>query len=123
MSDEKILIDCNPQDFVIKVSPVVKNKRWAGEVNVGIVIADDMFFNDEDYANLLHFCRMITATVPMMEEMKTFRELINDYALNELDREEQDVVKPRVLSRKDNVVRVSFNPKLKEVKNELRYGK
>ena len=118
MSDEKILIDCYPQDFVIKVSPVVKNKRWAGEVNVGIVIADDMFFNDEDYANLLHFCRMITATVPMMEEMKTFRELINDYALNELDREEQDVVKPKVVSRKDNVVRVSFNPKLKEVKNE-----
>ena len=109
MSDEKILIDCNPQDFIIKVSPVV---------NLGIIIADDMFFDEEDYANLLHFCRMITSTVPMMEEMKTFRELINDYALNELDREEQDVVKPRVLSRKDNVVRVSFNPKLKEVKNE-----
>jgi len=58
---------------------------------------------------------MITATVPMMEEMRTFRELINDYALNELDREDETVVKPRVVSRKDNVVRVSFNPKLKEV--------
>ena len=66
---------------------------------------------------------MITATVPMMEEMKTFRELINDYALNELDSEEQDVVKPRVLSRKDNVVSVSFNPQLKEGKNEWRDGK
>ena len=51
----------------------------------------------------------------MMEEMKSFRELVNDYALNELDREEEDVVKPKVVSRKDNVVRVSFNPKLKEV--------
>ena len=115
MSDEKILVDCNPQDFIIKVSPIVRGNRWEGEVIVGIIIADDMFFNDEDYANLLHFCRMITATVPMMEEMKSFRELVNDYALNELDREEEDVVKPKVVSRKDNVGRVSFNPKLKEV--------
>ena len=116
--EEKILVECNPEDFIIKISPRLKGKAWAGEVNVGIIIADDMFFDDEDYANLLHFCRMITSTVPMMEEMKTFRELINDYALNELDREEQDVVKPKVVSRKDNVVRVSFNRKLKEVKNE-----
>ena len=115
MDDDKILVECKPEDFIIRITPIVKNKKWAGEVNVGIVIADDMFFNDEDYANLLHFCRMITATVPMMEEMRTFRELINDYALNELDREDETVVKPRVVSRKDNVVRVSFNPKLKEV--------
>ena len=109
--EEKILLPFDPQDFIIKITPVVRNKRWEGEVNVNIVIADDMFLSDEDYASMLHFCRMITSTVPMMEEMKSFRELINDYALNELDNVEDTVIKPKVVSRKDNVVRVSFNPK------------
>ena len=111
MAEEEVLLPFNPQDFVIKVTPVLRDKSWTGEVNVSIVIADDMYLCDEDYANMLHFCRMLTATVPMMEEMKSFRELINDYALNELDKPEDTVVKPKVVSRKDNVVRVSFNPK------------
>ena len=111
MAEEEVLLPFNPQDFVIKVTPVLRGKSWTGEVNVSIVIADDMYLCDEDYANMLHFCRMLTATVPMMEEMKSFRELINDYALNELDKPEDTVVKPKVVSRKDNVVRVSFNPK------------
>ena len=111
MAEEEVLLPFNPQDFVIKVTPVLGGKSWTGEVNVSIVIADDMYLCDEDYANMLHFCRMLTATVPMMEEMKSFRELINDYTLNELDKPEDTVVKPKVVSRKDNVVRVSFNPK------------
>ena len=109
--DEKVLMEFDPQDFVIRITPLLRKNKWTGQVNVSINIADDMFLNDEDYANVLHFCRMLTATVPMMEEMKSFRELINDYALNELDKPEDTVVKPKVVSRKDNVVRVSFNPK------------
>ena len=115
---EPILLGFDPEDFILKIKPIMKKGKWIGQVNVSIVIADDMFLNDEDYANVLHFCRMITATVPMMEEMKSFRELINDYTLNELDKQPEEMVKPRVVSRKDNVVRVSFNPKVNGGKNE-----
>ena len=42
MAEEEVLLPFNPQDFVIKVTPVLRDKSWTGEVNVSIVIADDM---------------------------------------------------------------------------------
>ena len=77
--------------------------------------------NDEDYYSLLHFAKMVSATVPIMEKSEELRELAHNYVFSEIDSdnelninvelEESD--RGKVLDRTENVVTLSFGSNTK----------
>ena len=74
--------------------------------------------DDDDYGQVMHFCKMMCATVPIMEESKEIRDIVHDYVMevidNEMDIEVQleDEREAGVEKTYDgNVVHLSFNTK------------
>ena len=35
MKEEQTFINFDPNDFIIRISPVVENGEWSGDINVG----------------------------------------------------------------------------------------
>ena len=59
----------NAEDFVIQVKPMLNpSGRWTGEVDVSVISSTDNPLIDEDYYGVLEFCRMICASIPLMEK-------------------------------------------------------
>jgi thiaminase len=72
--------------------------------------------DDEDYGQVMHFAKMMCATVPIMEESKEIRDIAHDYVMevidNEMDisvelEEEAGVEK----TYDGNIVHLNFNSK------------
>jgi hypothetical protein len=100
------------EDFVICVRPQLTSKQeWTGEVDVSVVSSADNPLNDEDYYGLLEFCRVMCATVPLME----YDDNLRNKALNILKKEDEVYEnnkakkKAKIVDKHDNVVVVSFN--------------
>jgi len=100
----------NLEDFIIQVKPTVSaDKRWTGEVDVSVISSSDNPLCDEDYYGVLEFCRVICASIPLMEKDENLRQK----AINFLQREDELHNKkhqPKVVDKRDNVVVVSFKP-------------
>tara|TARA_R100001015_G_C4517701_1_gene87571 strand:- start:212 stop:544 length:333 start_codon:yes stop_codon:yes gene_type:complete len=107
------LDDINPEDFLIQVKPMLNPaKRWTGEVDVSVVSSKENPMNDEDYYGVLEFCRIICASIPMMEKDEDIRTRALDYLKlqDELDNIKN---KPKIIDKQDNVIVVSFDKKKK----------
>jgi|TARA_A100000171_G_C2116646_1_gene138226 hypothetical protein len=103
--------DINPEDFLIQVKPMLNPaKRWTGEVDVSVVSSKENPLNDEDYYGVLEFCRIICASIPMMEKDENLRTKAVDY-LKQQDKIEMQKEKPKIIDKKDNVIVVSFDKK------------
>ena len=120
MIDEKIIKSLKEEDIVVCIRPTVINKEeWSGDVSISIMAGRTNPLLDEDYYSLLHFAKMVCASVPLMEKSEELREMVNDYVLKYGDKgNESDLVftpddRGKVLDRKDNVVTVSFGTKTK----------
>lgn len=108
------LDDINPEDFLIQVKPMLNPaKRWTGEVDVSVVSSKENPMNDEDYYGVLEFCRIICASIPMMEKDEDIRTRALDYLKlqDELDNIKN---KPKIIDKQDNVIVVSFDKKKKK---------
>ena len=104
--EEKVMLNFNEEDFIITVSPTIdKNLRWTGEVKVGIDMAEQDFLHEEDYYNLLEFCNLICASVPLMEKDTNFRNHIYNFYKKDLQE------RKRVLTKEGNVIKLNFNSK------------
>ena len=75
---------------------------------------------DEDYYSLLHFAKMVCASVPLMEKSEELREMIHNFVLANVDKEDSEELfnednsdKGKVIDRKDNVITISFGTKTK----------
>jgi|TARA_R100000482_G_scaffold117935_1_gene61741 hypothetical protein len=107
------LDNINPEDFLIQVKPMLNPaKRWTGEVDVSVVSSKENPMNDEDYYGVLEFCRIICASIPMMEKDEDIRTRALDYLKlqDELDNIKN---KPKIIDKRDNVIVVSFDKKKK----------
>lgn len=120
MIDEKIIDSLEKEDIVLCLRPTVTNgSEWSGDVSISIMAGRDNPLNDEDYYSLLHFAKMVCASVPIMEKSEELRDVIHNYVLeeidmeNELDVELEDSDRGKVLDIKDNVVTLSFGSKTK----------
>ena len=101
----------NPEDFLIQVKPMLNPaKRWTGEVDVSVVSSKENPLNDEDYYGVLEFCRIICASIPMMEKDASLRTKAVDY-LKQQDEIEMQKEKPKIIDKHDNVIVVSFDRK------------
>ena len=104
------------EDFVIRVRPTVDNGEWTGEVDISIIAGADNPLDDEGYSQLMHFCKMVCSTVPIMEADETIRNLVHTYVTEVVDNETGfDVELEKELGVEKeydgNVVHLTFNSK------------
>ena len=108
MADEKILLDFDPNDFIIRISPFLDEKgKWTGELMVGSTTTDENSLDDDDYINLMRLLHMVCASVPAMESDENVRETLYKYAEDVL-KEEQEKVPKIVHKDNSNVIELSF---------------
>ena len=107
----KTFLSIEQEDFAIRLHPKLDdNKKWTGEVIVGIVVSDDNPMNDEDYGNMLQFTNMLCSCVGLMEDDKEFRDAVYEYY--EEQQKEDESIKPIVVKdANSNVIRLNFNTK------------
>ena len=103
-------------DFVIRVRPTEINGEWTGEIDISIISQAGNPLDDEGYTQVMHFCKMMCATVPLMEADEGLRNLVHSYVMEVVDREDEDVVDDDgvIVTKEDgNVVHLSFGSKTK----------
>tara|TARA_R100000149_G_C5830322_1_gene106150 strand:+ start:311 stop:661 length:351 start_codon:yes stop_codon:yes gene_type:complete len=105
------------EDFIIRVRPSVKDDgEWTGEIDISIISQGDNPLNDEGYGQVMHFCKMLCSTVPIMEQDETIRNLVHTYVMEVVDKDEEDVVEDDdiIITKEDgNVVHLSFGSRTK----------
>ncbi len=114
---EKLLTEVNEEDFLIRVRPFADDDgAWSGEVDISIMAMPDNPLDDDDYYKVMHFAKMMCASVPVMEESEELRDIVHEYVVNVLDNEmEIDVeLEEEVGVEKTydgNIVHINFNTK------------
>ena len=105
-------------DFVIRVRPFTKGEEWTGEIDISIISSPDNMLNDESYGQLMHFCKMMCSTVPIMEHDEAIRNMVHTYVMEVVDNETEDVLEEdeqqiTITQEDGNVVRLDFGSKTK----------
>ena len=114
---EKLMTEVNEEDFLIRVRPFANDDgAWSGEVDISIMAMPDNPLDDDDYYKVMHFAKMMCASVPVMEESEELRDVVHEYVINVLDNEmEIDVeLEEEVGVEKTydgNIVHINFNTK------------
>jgi len=103
-------------DYVVRVRPTVVNNEWTGEIDIAIVTSADNNLEDDSYSQMMHFTKMMCATVPLMEMNEDMRNYVHTYVVEEIDNimepvvEEQEVT---VTQEDGNVIRLNFGTRTK----------
>ncbi len=80
------------EDFRIRIRPSVEDGgEWTGEIDISIISQPDNPLNDEGYGQIMHFCKMMCATVPLMESDEQLRDTVHSYVLEVVDNEPEDM--------------------------------
>lgn len=114
---EKLLTEINEEDLLIRVRPFADDDgTWSGEVDISIMAMPDNPLDDDDYYKVMHFAKMMCASVPVMEEVQELRDIVHEYVINVLDNEMEIEVELEEEAGVEktydgNVVHLSFNTK------------
>ena len=109
--EDRIFVDFEPNDFVIRVTPVLdEHDRWTGDMKVGYLTLDENYLSKEDYQHVDLLTNLMLASVPLMEEDIKVRNTL--YKFHEKMLKLQD--KPKVSHTEDNVVHLDFGNKEQE---------
>tara|TARA_X000001388_G_scaffold76353_1_gene73490 strand:- start:761 stop:1129 length:369 start_codon:yes stop_codon:yes gene_type:complete len=117
MNKDELLNNFNDEDFVIRIRPFADDEgQWNGEIDISIMAFPENPLEDEDYGNIMHFTKMVCASVPVMEQEENIRNIMHEYVLKVLDNEmEIDVELEEEMGVEKtydgNVVHLTFNSK------------
>ena len=103
MEENQTFINFDPNDFIIRITPVMENGEWNGEINVGQVTTGENNLPDTDYAHLSMLTDMLICAIPMIEKDDALRK-----ELFKLVEEQFEDDKPKVIKREGNVLEVNF---------------
>ncbi len=106
------------EDFVIRVRPSMSGDEWTGEIDISIISQGGNPLNDESYGQVMHFCKMMCSTVPIMEHDEAIRNMVHTYVMEVVDNEFYDDIEGDdsgvIVTREDgNVVHLSFGSNTK----------
>ena len=110
--DDKIYVDFTPNDFVIRISPVMDEEdTWTGELNVGYLTMDENYMKEDDYAHVDIVTNMTLSAIPLMEEDLEFRTKLYRYTLDAMSDTPEEHVKKATSEHVDdsNVIKLRFN--------------
>ena len=102
------------EDFLIRVRPFKDiDGTWNGDIDLSIITQPANDLPDEDYNQVMHFCKMLASTIPVMELNEDFRELVHAYVMEKVDKHYEVELedKPRVVGTDGNVVKIDFSSK------------
>ena len=117
MDKNEVVKQLSEEDFLIRVRPYSdEDGEWGGEIDISVIALPNNPLNDEGYFQVMHFCKMMCATIPIMEQSEEIRNIVHEYVLNVIDNEmEIDVQleeEAGVEKTYDgNVVHLNFNTK------------
>lgn len=104
--EEKIWVDFDPNDFVIRIAPVLDNDdSWTGELRVGYMTLDENFLKDDDYQHLDMVANLAMSSIQLMEDDHEFRDKLYNYTLSVL----KGSGKPIVEKDDSNIIKLRFN--------------
>ena len=117
MDIERIKENINDEDFIIRIRPFADDDgKWTGEVDISVMAFPDNPVDEDDYDQIMHFCKMMCASVPIMQESKELRDLTHEYVINFVDTEmdidvelEEEVGVERTYD--GNIIHLNFNSK------------
>jgi len=101
-------------DFLVRIRPSLTDEGiWTGEIELAVVSSPENTLQDDDYVGMMHFCKMVASSIPVMETNEDFRELVHDYVIEIVDNYSEDEVKREieVVNQEGNVVTVDFKTK------------
>ena len=101
-------------DFMLRIRPTINSDgSWNGEIDVAIITQPENSLDEEDYFQVMHFCKMLASTIPVMELNEDFRELVHEYVMEKVDKHYEVELedKPRVVGTDGNVVKIDFSSK------------
>lgn len=110
--DDTIYVDFKPNDFVIRISPIMdSDDTWTGELNVGYLTMDENYMKEDDYAHVDIVTNMTLSSIPLMEEDLEFRSKLYKYTLDALSETPEEHVKKVTTEHEDdsNVIKLRFN--------------
>ena len=117
MDEKRLKQQIEDEDFIIRVRPFTTEEgSWTGEVDISIIAFPDNPLDDVDYDQVMHFAKMMCASVPIMEQSKEIREIIHEYVMSVIDNETEFTVELEdeagvEKSYDGNVVHLNFNTK------------
>jgi len=103
MEEDQSFINFDPNDFIIRISPIMEDGDWNGEINVGQISTGENTLKDTDYAHLSVLTEMLICAIPLIEKDDKVRK-----ELYKLAEEQFGEDRPRVTKRKGNVLEVNF---------------
>jgi hypothetical protein len=117
MTMDANFFEINDNDFVVRIRPTVVDSEWTGEIDVAIMTSGDCDLDDESYSQMMHFTKMMCATVPLMELNSQMRELAHAFVMEHVDTDPSPVIEEEsqlVVTKEDgNVVHLNFGTRTK----------
>lgn len=116
---QKDLAMIDDNDMILRVRPYENDDgSWNGEIDISIISQPENTFSDDDYFQIMHFCKMMASTVPIMENNEKIREMVHDYVVNVVDsvvevvlEDDYEDEKPTIVSRDKNIISIDFKTK------------
>ncbi len=104
---EKIFVDFEPNDFIIRISPVLDDDdAWTGELTVGYLTLDENYLNESDYTHVDMVTNLTLSAIPLMEEDIEIRNRLYKYTTSVLEQEGKPVVEKEDDS---NIIKLRFS--------------
>ena len=103
MEENQTFINFDPNDFIIRITPVMDDGEWNGEINVGQVTTGENTEQDTDYSHLSMLTDKLICAIPLIEKDDAIRK-----ELYKLVEEQFENDKPKVVKREGNVLNVNF---------------
>jgi len=124
MDREQMRKQINDEDYIIRIRPSVDEEGvWSGEVDLSIITLPGNPLDDDAYDSIMHLVKMMCASLPIMEEIETIRNVMHDYvkAMNDdidievqLEKELENKIEKELNRRGFNARSQSGLPQIKE---------
>jgi hypothetical protein len=109
VNEESILIDFDPNDFLIRLNPMLdEDGYWSGDISVGIVTTPENNLDEEDFDQMMYLTMLVTASLPLMEDSVEFRKALNKYAKKLHNDSDEESPNPKTEKIADNVIKLKF---------------
>ena len=106
---DRIFVDFEPNDFVIRISPILDGEdNWTGELNVGYITMDENFLKEDDYTHVDIVTNMAVSSIPLMEDDLKFRDQLYNYTASVL-KQQKERKKPEVIKDGSNIIQLDFS--------------
>ena len=107
-------------DFLIRIRPIMEktitnHEEWSGQIDVSIMSTGGDL-DPEDHGQLMHLCKMVCASVPVMERNEEFGEAVHTYVMeleHNSSNEDEDELDIQIMQGDDNIVHLNFGSKTK----------